>query len=65
MKEEDTTMGAFVMELAKKNGVAVVTVKDGWVFMLSRTTLQRLLESCGDDQDYVMLQVKHNSVLVS
>lgn len=64
MKEEDTTVGAYVMEMAKQNGVAVVTVKDGWVFMISQKTLQSLLES-SKDQGYVLLQVKHSSVLAS
>ncbi len=39
----------FALELAKHRGASVITVKDGWVFIFSITTLETLLAKAKED----------------
>lgn len=55
---------AFALEQAKRIGYAVVTVKDGWVFIFSKATLEILLEK-SQGSETVAVQVKSSEKMTS
>ena len=50
-------LGEFAKTLADKDGVAIMTVSDGWVFVFTETKLQELIET-SKGKGYALVFVK-------
>lgn len=56
------TLGEYISELTDSQGVSVVTVKDGWVFVFTKDFLQSLIdEAKGAESDKVSVFVKSSA----
>ena len=63
MSKETDDLGDYVNKLVDSQGVAVVTVKDGWVFTFTRERLEQLTKALGES-DKVMVFVKSSEKTV-
>ena len=59
---DDNDLGSYVNELTNTQGVAVITVSDGWVLVFTKDMLKNLLKQA-KDSDKVMVQVKSSARL--
>jgi hypothetical protein len=60
VKDED--IGGYVDTLVDHNGVAVVTVSDGWVLTFTRAHFQKMLEAFGES-DRLAVFVKSSAAM--
>lgn len=54
----------FLLEVAKHQGVAVLTVKDGWVLMFSRDKVTQMYEAMDNSsQEFIAVHVQSSGKL--
>jgi hypothetical protein len=62
MNNPEDNVGSYVSELVRHQGVAVVTVSDGWVFTFSKEKLKELVNSL-ENSERVTIFVKSSDGL--
>lgn len=63
MSDKHDDIAGYVKELVDAKGVAVVTVKDGWVFTFTKDHLNKMIENLGDSE-HLSVFVKSTAKLV-
>lgn len=55
-------VAAYIKELTDNQGVAVVTVKDGWVFTFTKERINQMMNALGNE-NYLTVFVKSSDTL--
>ena len=61
MKDQND-LADYISTLVEKQGIAVVTVNDGWVMTITKDRLQQLL-AAAEDKDKIILFIKSSAKL--
>lgn len=57
MNMDPKDLAGFAEEMAKLQGVGVITVSDGWVMLFTKEKIEQMYEAVNDDK-YLLVQVK-------